>query len=219
MRKKDENKRKVAAEIIRAAKLYKEYLVGRRFMYVFDGRYIEVIYKIQNFRHLTGVDTKLSAKRFYHDAVNGVLREEQIGFSRQHPYYLCARKIRHIAEVAAMAAAELFILEEITTQTQRYKFGTTDLNFTLCMNREWDEDGKMIGDCFVVQSLRDEDCFRKSKNVYAVTHIFSRANDKKRYTALLYKEQSVSNEALPQGILDLLDEPLISSLKSTKEKQ
>ena len=218
MRKKEENKKRIVSEIIKAAKLYKEHLVGRRYMYVFDGRYIEVIYKTQNFKHLTGVDTRLSARRFYHDAVKGLLREEQIGFSRQHPYHLCDRKIRHITEIASMAGAESFMLEEITTQTQSYKFGTTNLNFTLCMNHEWDEQGNKIGDCFVVQSLRDEDCFDKSDHVYAVTHIFARSNDKKNYTALMYRDKSAGIDELPQNILDLLDESFVSSL-GLKESQ
>lgn len=45
--------------------LYRKHLVGKRFLYVFEGRYIEVLYKAANFRHLTGVATNLSAKKFY----------------------------------------------------------------------------------------------------------------------------------------------------------
>lgn len=33
-------------------------------MYVFDDRYIEVIYKTVNFKHLTGVDSHLPANQF-----------------------------------------------------------------------------------------------------------------------------------------------------------
>ena len=40
-------------EIIRtienAAKVYKDQLVGKTFLYVFDGRYIEVMFKAENF--------------------------------------------------------------------------------------------------------------------------------------------------------------------------
>ena len=41
------DKEAIAGEICKAAKLYKEHLVGRRFIYVFDGRYIEVLYKTE----------------------------------------------------------------------------------------------------------------------------------------------------------------------------
>ena len=33
-----------------------------------------------------------------------------------------------------LAGSEGFMLEEIVTDTRTYKFGTTDLNFTLCLN-------------------------------------------------------------------------------------
>ena len=52
---KAQDRKEIVSRIGDAAKLYRDRLVGKRFMYVFDGRYIEVIYKAENFRHLTGV--------------------------------------------------------------------------------------------------------------------------------------------------------------------
>ncbi|MFR2373639.1 MAG: hypothetical protein ACLS8T_39400 [Anaerobutyricum sp.] len=37
------------------------------------------------------------------------------------------------------------MLEEIVTDTRNYKFGTTDLNFTLCLNKEYDDKGQQKG--------------------------------------------------------------------------
>lgn len=80
----------------------------------------------------------------------------------------------------ARASSENFMLEEIKTNSQIYKFGTTNLKFTLCLNEDLDDTGKTRSECYIVQSLRDEDCFSKSENVYEVTHIFARANDRKK---------------------------------------
>lgn len=217
MGKKQDNIEKIITEIESAAQMYKEHLVGRRFLYVFEGRYIEVIYKTQNFRHLTGVETNLPAKRFYRNAVNHALQTGQIFFNKKHPYSLCVKKIKHIGEVAILAGSESFMLEEIKTDTQSYKFGTTDLNFTLCMNRELDDQGNEKGDCYVVQSLRDEDCFKKSKDAYVVTHIFSRSNDGKKYTDLLYMDKSADMQSLPDAIRELIDESLIPEQKEPTE--
>ena len=74
-----------------------------------------------------------------------------------------------------------------------YKFGTTDLNFTLCLNKEYDDLGQQKGDCFVVESLRDEDCFSKSRTAYTVTHIFSAPNDAKKYTTLLFLDKKCND--------------------------
>lgn len=122
---KEQDRKEIVSRIGDAAKLYRDRLVGKRFMYVFDGRYIEVIYKAENFRHLTGVETFLSAKRFYSYAARKILTADQIGFNAKHPYDLCVRKVEHIGEVATMAGSESFLLEEIKTDTQSYKFGTT----------------------------------------------------------------------------------------------
>ena len=60
---KQQDREKIVQEIKIAADLYRKHLVGKGFLYVFEGRYIEVLYKAANFRHLTGVATNLSAKK------------------------------------------------------------------------------------------------------------------------------------------------------------
>lgn len=201
--KKQDNLKAIVAEIKSAAKLYKEYLVGRKFIYVFDSRYIEVIYKAQNFKHLTGVESYLSAKRFYSSAVNDTLQTNQIRFNKQHPYELCLRKIRHLHDLVNLAASENFMLEEIETNTQIYKFGTTDLNFTLCMNK--DVVGDTNNECYIAQSLRDEDCFDRAQNVYEVTHILSKPNDAPFYTDVVWLDERHSLETLPECVTELVD--------------
>lgn len=151
-------------------------------MYVFDDGYIEVIYKADSFRHLTGVDTSLSAKQFYKLACQRRLGASQIGFTAQRPYDLCVRKLAHLSNLATLATSESFMLEEVATKAQFYKFSTTDLNFSICMN-------KRNGACYVAESLRDEDCFSKSTSVYAVTHIFSKRNDAKKYTDIAWLDE------------------------------
>ena len=129
-----EDRKAIVAEINQAAKLYRGFLVGKSFMYVFDDRYIEVIYKAENFKHLTGVDSHLSAKQFFKLASRGKLAASQIDFSNRHPYALSRRKVNHIVQLASFATSACFMLEDISTKSQCYKFGTTDLNFSLLMN-------------------------------------------------------------------------------------
>ena len=94
------------------------------------------------------------------------------------------------------------MLEDIATQTQTFKFGTTDLNFSVLMNER--------SGCFVAESLRDEDCFSKSDSVHAVTHIFSRPNDAKKYDKLLYKDETALESGLPGEVLSLLTASALS---------
>lgn len=202
--KKQQDRKVLVKEISKAANLYRTNLVGKQFMYVFDNRYIEVLYKAANFRHLTGVDTYLSAKQYYSYATKNILSASQIWFGKEYPYDLSVRKVKHLRNLATMASSENFMLEEITTTTKQYKFGTTDLKFTLCMNKELDACGHEKGNCYVVESLRDEDCFSRSKDAYAVTHIFSKQNDVKQYTDLLFIDNSANITDLPENIKCLL---------------
>ena len=204
---KTKDRRELVKKINHAAALYKEFLVGKRFLYVFEGRYIEVIYKAENFRHLTGVESFLSAKHFYKLAVKGTLAAGQITFTPQHPFDLCVRKVKHIEDVATLACAESFMLEEISTSTTTYKFGTTNLNFTLCMNIETDDKGVENSECYIAQSLRDGYCFSKSKDVFEVSHILRRGNDEKRYNIVLYQDGELS--LLPEEIRSLIDPALL----------
>ena len=121
--------------------------------------------------------------------------------------------MKHLHQLVNLASSESFMLEEIGTKTQTYKFGTTDLNFTLCMNRELDENGNEINECYIVQSLRDEDCFDKAQNVYEVTHIFSKPNDAKYYTDIVYLANGTKSANLPESIAHLVKIPDAATTK------
>lgn len=74
------------------------------------------------------------------------------------------------------------MLEDITTKTAKYKFGSTDMNCTVCLNKEL-KGGVHMGKRYIAISLRAEDCFAKAQNVFTVTHIFSKPNSQKSTTA------------------------------------
>lgn len=205
--RKVQDRKKIIHEISAAAELYKKNLVGRQFLYVFDGRFIEVMYKAENFLHLTGVGTGLSAKQFYKYAVNRILSTSQILFNAAHPYDLCVRKLQHLCSMTDLATSECFMLEEIKTNTQLYKFGTTNLDFTLCFGVDSKQDGS-----YIAQSLRDENCFAKSRDVYIVTHILSKQNDKKRYENMLYMDKASSLAELPADVLPMMEPSLLEEI-------
>lgn len=199
----------ITKEICAAAKLYKQKLVGKRFLYVFEGQYIEVIYKASNFKHLTGVESSLAARQFYSYSARNILSPNQISFTPLHPYQLCKRKLAHIKDIATLAGAESFMLEEVKTNTKTYKFGTTDLNFSLLLDLERDSNGNVKGTSYIVESLRDENCFSKSNSAYTISHIFSTTTDAKLYTDLLFKDSDYTLEDLPEDVKKKLDESLL----------
>lgn len=203
--------------ICHAAKLYKANLVGRKFLYFFDKRYIEVIYKTNSFKHLTGVESHLSANAFYKLALKGQLTEKQIFFSSVHPFKLCKRKLKHLDAIASLATSEGFMLEEIKTVTRTYKFGTTDLNFSLCFNQQFDDAGTLLNEVFHVESLRDEDCFSKSKTAYSVDAILYKQNTEKKYDHLAFLDNSCHLADFPNELRNLCSDILLMKLKDHNE--
>lgn len=188
MKKNQLSKADIVRSISSAASSYRQNLVGKTFLYIFDGRYIEVIYKTQNFCHLTGVETSSSARPFYTDALHGRLRSGQIWFTSRHPYNLCALKVKHIQSLCSVTNSPVVILENTVTDTKVYAFGLTELKFTLCLSRDTDINGKVKSSYYVAESLRNGDCSNRSGDHHKCTFIFSKPNDRKLYDTLCYTD-------------------------------
>lgn len=206
---KTQDKINIVNTIIQAAADYKTYMVGRSFLYVFEGRYIEVIYRARDFLHLTGVDTNLSANEFYKEAIRGTLRHTQIFFSKRHPYDLCVRKMLHLAHITAVTNSSIFLLEDLVTNTFQYKFGLSELNFTVCLDVDKDSNQMIVSDHYIVRSLRVEDSFDRSSGAFEVQYIFVKPNDVRLYPTISYTDHRISITDLPKEVLAKLNPILL----------
>ena len=65
MATKADKKNAIRQGIIDSAGIYSQSLAGKTFLYVYGEEFFEVSFPIDHFLHLTGVETKLSAKDFY----------------------------------------------------------------------------------------------------------------------------------------------------------
>ena len=68
MATKTDKKNAIRQDIIDSAGVYSQSLAGKAFLYVYGDEYFEVSFPVDHFLHLTGVETKLSAKDFYKNA-------------------------------------------------------------------------------------------------------------------------------------------------------
>lgn len=203
--------------IHQAAQTYKDNLVGKDFLYVFDNRFIEAKFRADNFMHFTGVDSNLPARRFYQNALNNKLSPSQIFFSQKHPFNLAQKKWNYICNIPNVLTAECFMLEKITTQTASYEFGTTNLDCTICLNKEL-VNGVAKGKHYIAMTLRDEDCFNRSQNQFIVTHIFSKPNNQGKYDTLQYIDRTSSANNLPESAKQMLSDDLLNKLVEATEK-
>lgn len=118
--------------------------------------------------------------------------------------------------IPQLAVSECFMLENIATRTRSYKFGSTDLEFTLCMSGSTPSTDASHAKGYTVISLRDEDCFEKSANVYEVSHIFSKSNTSKLYDKMVYVDKRHSIGDLSEFIQQKLDlECIVTSSEAT----
>lgn len=215
MANKTQNTIQITKSIIHAASIYKTKLVGYSFMYIFNNKSIEVIYRAKDFMHLTGVDSKLYANEFYREAVRGTLQHNQISFSQRHPYDLCVQKMTQLKNISAVTDSEIIILEDLKTNSFSYKFGLTELHFTLCLSEDINYQGKIVSDKYVSRSLRIEDSFKRSSNAHKVQHILAKKNDEKLYNILKYSDKNFDILNLPQEILNKIDFDLITVQKDS----
>ncbi|MFI3236614.1 MAG: PBECR4 domain-containing protein [Lachnospiraceae bacterium] len=204
---KREERKAIVDKIVEFARDYSEHLLGNTFMFVFDNRYIEVSFRKSDFAHLTGVDKHLSANDFYKEAKRGTLRENQIRFSSRHPYDLCLKKVVHMEDLARAFYSDGIVLEDVGTDTALYKFGFTELNFTLCFGEDLDKDGNKRSAYFIPKSLRSGDCFERSDNVYEIDFIFRKKNNQRIYNEMLFQGNK-EIKSIPHMISEMLDEPL-----------
>lgn len=84
--KKCIDKKAAIKVVIEAAKNYEKYLKDKHFLIIYQqGKNIQSVhigFRDINFLHLTGIKTKLSAKRFYSACIAGKLSEKDIALSK-----------------------------------------------------------------------------------------------------------------------------------------
>ncbi|MCD8301325.1 MAG: PBECR4 domain-containing protein [Clostridiales bacterium] len=197
--------------IMAAAQVYKTKMVGYVFLYVFEGHTLEVVYRIRDFMHMTGVESNVSAEQFFKNAVKGSLKPDQVKFSNRHPYALSKKKVSQLENISLITNSDIFMLEDMQTKTFTYKFGITDLNFTVCLGQNTDKNGNAISKYFSVRSIRVEDSVSRADEAYEVQYIFSRKNDEKKYNTIMYADKRMNINDLTEDVLEMLDDSILAS--------
>lgn len=151
---KDEQIRK---QIITASEVYWDKLAGRVFLYVYGESYFEVVFPTDRFRHLTGVNSSISAQEFYDKAKSSMLSAGQIFYDREHTYRGAKRKLPCLTMLPALTNNVVCVVKDMKTVTLTYKIGVTNLDFTIGLSENLDLEGNKINDWFLPRTLRVKD--------------------------------------------------------------
>ena len=204
MATKTDKKNMIRQNIIDSAAIYSQNLAGKVFLYVYGNEFFEVSFHVDHFLHLTGVETRLSAKDFYKNAKRAILTNNQFYFDTRHPYANAKKKLPCLKRLPELTNDTVCILKDMRTLTIVYKLSVTNLEFTLGLTENTDDKGNKINDFFLPMSLRVEDSsVEKSNDGEVVDFIFFRDASVSRYETLLVKDESKN---IPNCIKHLIKE-------------
>lgn len=117
---------------------YKDHLLGYRFLIVYDeGKYVEILFRKRNFKHLTGISTHYDAEIFFDLCVGKrhygkiSLLEEDLFTTKSHSFSLVSRKMKIFDKIHQLFYEPSYILENVKTNTRIYHFGFTKYKLTL----------------------------------------------------------------------------------------
>ncbi len=202
MASKADKKNDIRQGILDAAKVYSISLAGKNFLYVYGEEYFEVSFPIDHFLHLTGVETKLSARAFYKDAKKGKLASNQFYFSDRHSFANAKKKLPCLKRLPELTNDIVCILKDMETVSITYRLSVTNLEFTLGLIEgvcSHDEGKRRL---FFPRSLRVEDSsVRKSADGEIVDFIFSKDASYTKYTDLLVEDK---DKNIPKSIQYLI---------------
>jgi len=202
MTTKAEKKEALRNEIIDSASVYSSKLAGKHFLYVYGEEYFEVSFPSDCFLHLTGVETKLSAKDFYKISKKGNLTNSQFFFSSRHPFANAKKKLPCLKRLPELTNGLVCILKDMQTVKITYKLSVTNLEFTLGLTENMDKNGKKVNNLFLPMSLRVEDSsVEKSADGEIVDFIFLKDASVAKYDTLLVKDEKKTIPICVQHLL------------------
>ena len=204
MATKTDKKNMIRQGIIDSAEIYSQNLAGKVFLYVYGEEYFEVSFPVDHFLHLTGVETRLSARDFYKNAKKTILTNNQFYFDARHPYANAKKKLPCLKRLPELTNDMVCILKDMETLRIIYKLSVTNLEFTLGLIENTDNNGNKINDYFLPMTLRVKDSsVEKSSDGEVVDFIFAKDASISKYDTLLVEDKS---KTIPDCIKHLISE-------------
>ena len=184
---------KLREDILAGANSYKKHLTGKYFLCVFENKCIEIAFKNEHFKHLTGVESLLGGKDFYKRATKRTLTCEQFRVDKKHPYSLARKKCDYLGNINNLFSSDSLMITEFITNTFTYEFGITNLELTLGLIEN--DTSQMYNP----RTLRIKDkAIEKSRNVYSVDFVFCKNNEWAVYEKLLFGQRDNVHALSPE---------------------
>lgn len=207
---KNTKKEQIRNQIIAASEIYRDNLAGKVFLYVYGKSYFEVVFPTNRFRHLTGVNSSISAQEFYDKATNSQLAAGQICFDKEHTYRGAKNKLPCLMALPALTNSIVCVVKDMQTVTLTYKLGVTNLNFTIGLFENIDSKGNKKNDWFLPRTLRVKDkAIENSSDAEFVDFIFCKDASMDKYSTVSFADK---DKTPPLEIKGFLSNDLVERL-------
>lgn len=215
MKTKADKKEAIRSQIIAASHVYRNHLAGKIFLYVIGNESFEVAFQTDRFMHLTGVNSMLSAQKFYDKAKNSTLTTQQICFDSKHPYAAAKKKLSCLMLLPNLTNNLVCVVKKMQTLTLTYKIGLTNLDFTIGLTENTDFQGNKINDWFLPRTLRTKDkAIENSSDADFVDFIFMRDASLTKYGTATFIDKE---KRLPDFIKPMLSYDLVNQFEQNKK--
>lgn len=205
-------KEAIRNQIIVAANEYRNNLSGKVYLYVVGSKYFEVAFLTGCFKHLTGVNSNLSAKDFYSKAVDATLATGQIYFDRNHPYLNSKKKLCYLGILSTLTNSLVCVTEGFNTRTITYKLGITNFSFTIGLSEHLDNNGNKLNNWYIPQTLRVNDrAVENSLSAEFADFIFCKSAVDNKYKIVTYLDEG---KVLPDEVMQFLSQELRETLSN-----
>lgn len=181
------NKQDAIRTITECADEYQKYFAGRKHLYIYDKNgmtdYIEAIFHKSTYRHLTGVNTDLSANQFYNKCINHQLSSKDFEFRADGTTEL---KMRALPRLMRVNTGYKMIGE---FDDCRPKLITEKVagNQFCCMGFV-----SVKKNCYIPNTILQEDIRDITTDTYRVIAVYSKDISDNEYTDILYLAKGIS---------------------------
>lgn len=190
------SKRDIAKRINEAAIYYKNNIINKDFLILFEGNSIEFSFTRKNFLHFCGVEAKyMSALDFFKKASKGKVTSKNFYFTKDHPFNLASLKTENLINMFTLLQKDSLMITDLYTKTKSFKLGAIDCNIVICLDFV---KSKMSDQYDLIPfSLRVEDVPTSRFNkIYEVDYVLSKEAGSKEYNTIEFGNQFMLDEYL-----------------------
>lgn len=190
-----EERKEFIRKLKKCARIYKENLLGYRFLVVFNGNdYKEILFKKADFKHLTGISSNLNANSFYERCIgknHEYIEPNDIYTTNIHPKHLANKKLDIFNQLIELFSKPSYLLIDIQTNSKSFSIGIADLDLTLLFDKYQEHNSY-----YTASSLRAKSYVHLSNQHYPIDMILRKTNPCLKYKDLVFirKDFTIDNK-------------------------